>query len=109
MGAMSRRKGGRVEREIVNALQEEGLGAEKIPLSGAMGGSFTGDITVPVQGEDWRCEVKARKDGTGFAMLHDWLYDNRALFLKRNGMRVLVVLSFDDFAKLARLPKDGDA
>jgi Holliday junction resolvase len=106
MGAMSRRKGGRVEREIVNALQEQGIGAEKIPLSGAMGGSFTGDITVPVQGEDWRAEVKARKDGDGFKTLHDWLYDNRILFLKRNGMRVLVVLSFDDFAALAKLPPE---
>lgn len=103
---MSRRKGGRVEREIVNALQEEGVAAEKMPLSGALGGKYAGDISVPVQGEDWRGEIKARKDGAGFATLHDWLYDNRILFLKRNGMRVLVVLSFDDFAKLAKLPSD---
>ena len=39
-------------------------------------------------------------------MLHDWLYGNRLLFLKRNNHRVLVVMSFDDFAMLAKLPPD---
>ena len=40
MGRMSRTKGGRVERELVNKLKESGIAAERVPLSGAAGGTF---------------------------------------------------------------------
>ena len=104
MAKASRDKGARVERETVAELQELGLGAERVPLSGqGQKGRFGGDVTVPVQRQDWRAEVKARKDGTGFALLHDWLWGNRLLFLKRNNKRTLVVMSMEDFAHLARL------
>ena len=108
MGRMSRNKGARIERETVAQLQELGLGAEKMPLSGALGGKYAGDLSVPVQGEDWRAECKGRKDGSGFSTLHDWLWGNRLLFLKRNNMRTLVVMSMEDFARLAKLPPDSE-
>lgn len=58
-GRRSRDKGNRVERAIVRALQDAGLGAERVPLSGSAGGSYTGDLTVPVLGRDLVVEVKA--------------------------------------------------
>ena len=45
-GKSSRDKGLRVEREIVNALRELGVDAERVPLSGSAGGSFSGDFNI---------------------------------------------------------------
>ena len=47
-GRRSRRKGVRTERSIVNALQGYGLSAVRVPLSGAVGGRFAGDIVLPL-------------------------------------------------------------
>lgn len=98
-GRAPKQKGDRFEREIVNTLQEWGIGAERIPLSGAVGGSFAKDITVPVISEDWKGEAKCRKDG--FAQLYRWIVGGRLLFLKRDRDTTLVVMRLDDFAKLA--------
>lgn len=89
MGKMQRRKGGRVEREIVAALKAAGVPAERVPLSGGAGGSFTGDVVVAGR---WRAEVKSRKNGAGFKVLEDWLGSNDMLLLKRNRAEPLVVL-----------------
>ena len=103
MAKASRDKGARFERQIVNDLQALGLGAEKMPLSGALGGRFGGDISVPVQREDWRGEAKCRADGQGFKTIYDWIWGNRLLFLKKDRQRTLVVMHLEDFAHLARL------
>ncbi|MHB1328629.1 MAG: hypothetical protein ACYC2K_10555 [Gemmatimonadales bacterium] len=92
MGAMSRRKGGRVEREIVNTLKAAGIPAERVPLSGAHGGSFAGDVVVAKR---WRSEVKARKTGGGFKQLEKWLGANDMLILKRNNADPMVLLPWD--------------
>jgi hypothetical protein len=70
-GRAPRQKGARLERALVRLLQDNGLGAERIPLSGSVGGSFRGDISVPVLGRDLVVEAKSRKDG--FAQLYAWL------------------------------------
>ena len=49
MGRMSRSKGSRVEREFVNKLRDSGVYAERVPLSGAAGGQFSGDLVIPVK------------------------------------------------------------
>jgi hypothetical protein len=46
-GRASRQKGNRTERAIVRVLQERGLAAERVPLSGSMRGRFGGDISCP--------------------------------------------------------------
>jgi len=101
-GKASRRKGDRFERQCVNTLQDMGIGAERIPLSGSAGGSFTGDITAPVQGEDWRIECKIRAHA--WSDLYHWIEGNKALFIRRDNAKPLVVIRFEDFAKLAGLP-----
>lgn len=62
-GRRSRDKGARVERAIVNALQAGGFAAERVPLSGAAGGRYSGDIVLPLQGRDLCLEAKARAEG----------------------------------------------
>lgn len=99
MGLMSRRKGSRIEREIVQRHVDIGIPAERIPLSGAAGGSFTGDIDVVGIG---RCEVKARANGNGFTTLENWLGTNAALFLRRNHAEPLVVLPWATYERLIK-------
>ena len=82
-GARSRRKGQRREREAAAIL-----GAEKVPLSGAAGGSFTGDLLLP---SGLRVECKARADG--------W----RTLYAQLEGVDVLA-LKADRRPWLAVLP-----
>ena len=80
-GRRSRSKGARTERSIVNALQANGIAAVRVPLSGAVGGRFAGDIVLPLMGRDLCVEVKARADG--FRELYCWL--NRARRADRQG------------------------
>lgn len=90
MGKFSRDKGLRMEREIVHAFQEAGLHCERVPLSGAAGGKFAGDISFAARSRDWTAEVKARADG--FAKIYDWLGSNDALFIRRDRDRWLAVV-----------------
>jgi len=95
MGKFSRDKGNRGERAIVRMFQDAGIFAERVPLSGAAGGSYTGDLTIAVNGEDWLCESKVR--ASGFASLYAWLGSNRALFVKADRMPQLIVMRAEDF------------
>jgi Holliday junction resolvase len=60
-GRRSGAKGARTERSIVNTLKASGI-AVRVPLSGAIGGRFAGDIVLPLLGRDLCFEVKARAD-----------------------------------------------
>jgi Holliday junction resolvase len=89
-GRASRDKGNRLERAIVRLLQDHGLAAERVPLSGAAGGSYLGDLTVPVIGRDLVVEAKARANG--FSRLYAWLEDRDLLIIKADRRDALVVL-----------------
>jgi Holliday junction resolvase len=62
-GRRSRNKGARTERSIIRALLGSGIAAVRVPLSGAVGARFAGDIVVPLLGRDLCVEVKARAGG----------------------------------------------
>jgi hypothetical protein len=94
MSRRSRDKGARCEREIVHLHRDAGIAAERVPLSGAAGGMFSGDLAVPGLG---RAEVKARGNGAGFALLERWLGDHDALFLRRDRALPLVVARISAF------------
>ena len=103
MGSKERSKGLRVERESVHRLTDAGIPAERVPLSGAAGGSYTGDVVFG----GWVAEVKARKDGGGFKKIEEWLGDNDCLILKKNNSDPTVVLPWDHFVRLFSAFKDG--
>ena len=88
-GRASRQKGNRTERAIVRLLQERGLAAERVPLSGAACGRFGGDVSVPVLGVDRRVEVKCR--GDGFRKLYKWLAGADFLIVRADRRELLVV------------------
>jgi len=99
MGKFSRDKGARGEREIVGRHLALGIRAERVPLSGAGGGSFRGDVDIENIG---RCEVKIRAGGGGFRTIEKWLADNAALFLRRDRQSPLVVLPWETWARLLK-------
>ena len=89
-GRRSRQKGDRFEWSLVRLLQAAGFGAERVPLSGSAGGSYLGDLTVPLLGRDLRVEAKARADG--FRELYSWLVDRDLLVVKADRREPLVVV-----------------
>jgi hypothetical protein len=89
-GRKSRDKGNRAERALVRALQDRGFAAERVPLSGSAGGSYSGDLSLPLLGIDRVVEVKVR--ARGFAPLYDWLSDRDLLVVRADRKEPLVVV-----------------
>lgn len=94
-GKASRQKGDRFERECVNAFLAAGIFAERVPLSGAAGGSFGADIQVTIDGTMRKFECKMRK--RAWSDLYSWLVGNYALLIRTNGNDGLVVFRLADF------------
>lgn len=91
MGIKSRRKGYRLEHELVEMLNELGYQAERIPLSGGAKGSFSGDLLVNGK----RAEVKGRS--SGFKNLYKWLEDRDILFVRADRKEWLVIQRLKDW------------
>jgi hypothetical protein len=104
-GRASRDKGNRAERAIVRFLQDRGFAAERVPLSGSAGGSYTGDLTVPVIGVDRVVEVKVR--AKGFGQLYAWLVDRDILIVRADRSEPLVILPLRLAAEIAAKAEAG--
>src|SRR3954464_6295419 len=98
-GRASRDKGNRAERAIVKFLQERGFAAERVPLSGSAGGSYLGDLTVPVVGIDRVVEVRCGADG--FRELYRWLIDRDILIVRADRREPLVIMPLKLAAEVA--------
>ena len=70
-----------------------------MPLSGAAGGSYVGDITVPVLGVDRTVEVKVR--GAGFRQLYAWLDGRHLLIVGADRREPLIILPLKLAAEIA--------
>lgn len=90
-GRKSKQKGSRAELDFAKRI-----GGEKVPLSGAAGGSYTGDVKG--LGLTWECKV--RKDG--FKQLYTWLGDNDALAVKADRKQWLVVVPINRFLEMIK-------
>jgi len=103
-GARHRRKGDRIEREIVEAHRALGVHAERYPLSGASRFRGSGhDIDVYAFGREVAplvAEVKGRKNGAGFTTLEKWLGEFDILALRRNNADPMIVLPWRVWARL---------
>lgn len=89
-GKAPRRKGDIGEREVAKLL-----GGQRIPLSGAAGGDFSGDVVVPGLGVG---EVKRRRDG--FKQLYKWIESNDFLAIRADRQEWLVVMPIDKVQQL---------
>jgi Holliday junction resolvase len=98
-GSRPRQKGNRVERALVRFFQDQGLAAGRVPLSGSAGGSYLGDLTVPLFGRDHCVEVKVRANG--FSQLYRWLEQRDILIVKADRLEPLVVVPITLATKVA--------
>jgi Holliday junction resolvase len=103
-GARHRRKGDRLEREVVARHRALGVHSERYPLSGASrfrGKDHDVDVYPFGTGEaPMIAEVKGRKNGCGFVTLEKWLGEHDALFLRKNNAEPLVLLPWRVWALL---------
>jgi Holliday junction resolvase len=111
-GRRSRDKGNRAERSVVRYLQEQGFAAERVPLSGAAGGSYRGDLTLSLVGRSLCAEVKVR--ASGFGQLYNWLKGSDLLIVRRDRAEPLVVIPLKLAAEIAAIAErtaehDGSA
>jgi hypothetical protein len=104
-GRAPRRKGDKLERALVRALQDHGFASERVPLSGSAGGSYTGDLTVPLLGRDLRVEAKAR--GRGFNQFYEWLNGVDLLIVRADRQEPLVVVPFRLAIEIAKAAERG--
>jgi Holliday junction resolvase len=103
-GAKHKRKGSRVEREIVQLTLALGRPAKRVPLSGSVEG-FKGDVLIEHESGELRAEVKARRSGAGFVTLEKWLGTNDLLFLRRDHAEPMVLLPWATWARLFGKPE----
>jgi Holliday junction resolvase len=103
-GARHRRKGNRIEHELVERHKAIGIHAERYPLSGASRFRGSGhDLDVYPFGQEEApivAESKARKNGAGFVQLETWLGEYDALFLRRNNADPMVLVTWRVWAAL---------
>ena len=88
-GKSPRTKGIESEREICKLFD-----GERVPLSGAQGGSFSGDVIIPYLG---RGEIKRRKRCD---TLYNWLDGVDFLALRADRKEWLVVMRAEDVKEL---------
>lgn len=112
MGALSRNKGNRVEREIVNLHRKMRIDAERVPLSGAQRYQGNGeDVDVYVFGRTSAplcCQVKAYKGTRGTKGILDALNNADALFIRydaepgQQALPPVVVVSWATWERLVK-------
>lgn len=95
-----RQKGDRLERDVVATCNAAGVHAQRVPLSGAAGGLFGGDVQVEVRGKRLKLECKSR--ARAWKDLYGWLVGNYALVIKRDREEPLVVLPLSEFLSLTK-------
>ena len=92
MANKNKSKGSYHERKIVEWLQSLGIKAKRQPLSGSLGGEYSGDIKLELCGLELVGEVKYR-DTSGFPSPFTVL-DNRdmAFYKRRRGTPQTIVI-----------------
>jgi hypothetical protein len=97
-GKGPRRKGNRVEREVLALMREAGLEARRVPLSGSAP-DYPGDLEVEVPGLGRvLVEVKARRK----VALEAWLEGRGLLVLKPDRRPPLAVMPLEALLALIR-------
>ena len=94
MSSSQKRKGYRIEHQLVVLLKQNGINAKRVPLSGAQK-DFSGDVII---NDEMIGEVKARR--SSFKSLYKWLTDRDVLFVKADRKPFLVVMPLEVFIKL---------
>lgn len=95
----AKNKGRRFENVVADKLTENNIPAERIPLSGSLGGKFDCDVVIgtpdnPIAKIECKHREKISKE------LWEWLEGNKYLAIKRNNYQPLVMMTLEDFIQL---------
>lgn len=109
MANKNKQKGSYHERRIVEWLQKIGIKAKRQPLSGSLGGEYSGDIKLQLRGHELVAEVKYR-DTSGFPSPFTVLEGrDLAIYKRRKGIpQTIVILPGDLFEKLMEKINDPE-
>jgi len=99
LSSKAKRKGTRVENEVVKLFKDLGFEARRQPMSGALM-DFPHDVHVHDLFEGTNIEVKARNNGQGFAQLDNWKGGADILILKKDFEKHNVYVEWDFFKEL---------
>ena len=106
MTSSAKRKGTRVENKIVKMFQAMDINARRQPLSGAIR-DFPHDVAVDLIG-GLVCEVKARKNGGGFATIKKWKGSADLLILVEDYDQPGVYMAWALWKDIAQLLKEHE-
>jgi Holliday junction resolvase len=98
----NKNKGTYHEKWFVDWLKSIGVACKRVPLSGALGGEWSGDIHLTLDGQRWLVgEVKYR-DKSNFPSPFTVLEGRDIAFYKRKTGKpqTLVIMSGEEFAKI---------
>ena len=101
MANKNKSKGSYHERKLTEWLNSIGIKAKRVPLSGSLGGEWSGDIHITLDGRHLVTEVKYR-DKSGFPSPFTVL-DNRdlAIYKRKTGKpQTIVIMPSELFASL---------
>tara|TARA_B100000963_G_scaffold360767_1_gene392972 strand:- start:699 stop:1061 length:363 start_codon:yes stop_codon:yes gene_type:complete len=99
MAGKNRRKGDYHERQITKWLQEIGIKAKRQPLSGSLGGEYSGDIVINIGKNRLVAEVKYRDKSNfpnPFTVIRDMLIYKR----KVGTPKTIIMFDGDVFEKV---------
>ena len=101
MGNKNKSKGTYHEKWFIDWLTKIGIKAKRQPLSGSLGGEYSGDIKLELFGHELVGEVKYR-DTSGFPSPFTVLTNlDIAFYKRRRGTpQVVVIIEGDTFIKL---------
>ena len=104
MSSKSKEKGSRGERRVVKLLNDSGLHASRVPLSGALGGELAGDVWINgIAKRRLVAEVKSRRPSNIFwKKIKGFLSGNDMLFLLEDREEPLVVCQLSTFLEIAK-------
>ncbi len=109
MANRNKNKGTYHEKWFVNWLKEQGIKAKRQPLSGSLGGEYSGDIKLELNGQELVGEVKYRDKSnfpSPFAVLEG---RDIAFYKRRRGTpQTLVIMSGETFEQLMENSNEND-
>jgi hypothetical protein len=96
MGIKSRRKGARIELDVLHELQDAGIKCEKLSAMYKK----THDMRITMLGRDNKAETKCRANG--FATIYRWLKPVDLLILRADRKEALVVMPMKTLIELIK-------
>ena len=109
MANRNKNKGTYHEKWFVNWLKEQGIKAKRQPLSGSLGGEYSGDIKLELNGHELVGEVKYRDKSnfpSPFAVLEG---RDIAFYKRRRGTpQTLIIMSGETFEQLVERTNEED-